>query len=93
MTYIMSNVTPDQYARQELESEWAAAWDDHHERYAGEALNPEYEAYCHDQNVRDDEGLPPQTMAEWRADCAATEAAWIADMLTETAAHAGEPPF
>jgi hypothetical protein len=45
-------VSPEQYMRDELESEYNASFDDHAERYAGEALDPEYEAWCDDENAR-----------------------------------------
>lgn len=32
--------------REEMEAEFNAQFDDHRERYAGSALDPDYEAYC-----------------------------------------------
>ena len=45
-------VSPEQYAQDELASEYNASFDDHAERYAGEALDPEYEAWCDEENAR-----------------------------------------
>jgi len=40
-------------AQIELAIEYDSAYDDHHERYAGERLDPEYEAYCDEMNAWD----------------------------------------
>lgn len=41
----------DYRAQEELEIEYNSIYDDHHERYAGEALDAEYEAYCDEMNA------------------------------------------
>lgn len=42
-------------AQVELAIEYDSAFDDHHERWVGEELNPEYEAYCNKMNAWDPE--------------------------------------
>ena len=38
-------------AQEELAIEYNSAYDDHHERWAGEGLDPAYEAYCAEMNA------------------------------------------
>ena len=56
-------------ARQELQSEENARFDDHHERYAATALDPYYEAFC-SEDVPED-----MTFAEFKAFAIAQERA------------------
>jgi hypothetical protein len=42
-------------AQEELEIEYNSAFDDHNERYAGERLDAEYEAYCQEMEYWDPE--------------------------------------
>lgn len=49
-------------AQEELAIEYNSAFDDHHERWAGEALDAEYEAYCYDMQAWDPE-WPLEEMA------------------------------
>jgi hypothetical protein len=81
----------DYNAQIELEIEYNSAFDDHHERYAGEALDAQYEAECDDEMLAAEypdefgpEALRLKAIAKTEAD---------AIRASMVAADDSEPPF
>ena len=54
-------------AREELEAEWNAQFDDVRERYASSALDPYHEGYCDYVLDCEHEGEEPLIFDEWKA--------------------------